>query len=196
MFLDQVELPLFAEGAYPDDATKCFKAPVGGVSATGWPHIWLPLNEWWLHAPYLTIVISVPGCVGTAPSAWSLSARPIRMIPHTHDYMGQQPIITTWETKQLESHILEGVGFYGETNHSAPTLGSDFGVIANQADGLATGLSIPGPGTDTRPTSTRVTVSRTFRNMGFPLGFEVLPAITGGDSTTGILATGFAKAHQ
>lgn len=182
---------LASEGAhYQDDTAQ----PIGwsnSSAATGQTELpWeLPAhpNGWHQQFDELTFIVSVLGTCGTAPSAWSLSARFEYRLPHTIGQEWMFPVWVPFSAVGVQTRVVEGCAPSGP-NHPL-VIDGGYGLIADQTDGLSTSVTTPIQAPGISPASSRVTVSRTVSHQGAGVRLKFLPAFTGGDSTTRIMGT-------
>lgn len=183
---------LVAEGAHK---SASLANPIGwsanAASTSGTELPWLlPAgpNGWHHEYEKLTFAISIVGVAGTAPTAWSIAARFEQKLAHTIGYARQFPAWAPFDAYNLRGRIAEAAG-WAAGSHPVPLDGS-YGTIADQTDGLPTGLSQPLAGTPGMAAlPTRVLVTRTVTHLGSGVRVALLPTITGGDSTTRIMGS-------
>lgn len=154
---------LVAEGAFADDATRIITAagdPIANIQ---------PVNpvEFGAEGNEVTFQISVAAVVGS-PSAWSLGAKFQYCLPHSTGYQYSAPVWFDLDADNVETNVVEGVGFYGPGQQ--PPVGGGFGIIADQTSSL------------------RVTVQRTIKHFGRSVRVMLDPQFTGG-TNPGLKAT-------
>lgn len=185
---------LAAEGAHKNGVLG---SPIGwstnATSTSGTELDWhLPAGPVGWHDTYsrMTFAISIAGVAGAPPSAWSLQARFEYKIPHTAGYQRQYPVWAPFDAFNIQGCVAEKAGWAG-ASHPVPLDGA-YGIIADNTDGLATGVSVPLASSPITPITNRVTVMRTVTILGAGVRVALLPTITGGDSTTRIMGSAIA----
>lgn len=116
--------------------------------------------EFGAYADEVTWILSVAGVTG-APTAWSLGAKFQYCLPHTTGNQYRNPVWFDLQPENVETNIIEGVGWYGGAN--APPVDGGYGIIASNAD--FTG---------------RVTVQRTIKHTGLLHRVRFDLSMTGG----------------
>ena len=191
-----VTFPILGESAHKSGALIGLRPDTSGdgKSDSLYPN-YVPMNDNRLHKMFrrLTFVVSVIGTTGTAPSSWSLAGRFEKSISHTVAYWNEFPTWAPFEMAQMESAIAEGDCF-GQVDPAGWGVIADSTSIPDFATSgtLPNGLNPPdASSTSPVPTliTTRVTKSRTITDLLDGVRLRLNPVITGGDSTTKILAT-------
>lgn len=111
----------------------------------------------------VTFILACFGAKG-APTAWSLGAKFQYCLPSDDGYQYQRDVWFDLQPENIETNIVEGVGFYAGA-HAKPA-GGGFGLIADESD--------------TASSAAPIIVQRTIRHFGMRVRVVLDVQHTGG----------------